>query len=70
MGDAIFFQATDDEHGRELWALRVGTDIDQDGIKDLRDNCPFETNPDQLDSDGNGKGDVCEFDIYLPFVVK
>ena len=41
---------------------------DEDGMADpcvtgqnllCDDNCPFDFNPDQLDSDGNGVGDVC-----------
>lgn len=32
---------------------------DQDGIPARFDNCPAVFNPDQLDSDGNGVGDVC-----------
>jgi hypothetical protein len=36
------------------------TDTDNDGIKDCNDNCPTIANPDQLDSDGDGIGNVCE----------
>lgn len=35
-------------------------DQDHDGIPDFRDNCPALYNPDQADSDHNGKGDVCD----------
>jgi hypothetical protein len=35
-------------------------DKDNDGIPDFRDNCPTVYNPDQKDSDSNGKGDVCD----------
>jgi hypothetical protein len=34
--------------------------LDSDGIPDSRDNCPSASNPDQKDSDGDGKGDVCD----------
>lgn len=35
-------------------------DNDLDGIEDAIDNCPFVSNPDQSDNDGNGVGDACE----------
>ena len=35
-------------------------DSDGDGIKDSEDNCPNVSNADQKDSDGDGKGDVCD----------
>jgi hypothetical protein len=37
------------------------SDSDGDGICDDVDNCPRVYNPDQADSDGDGKGDVCDF---------
>jgi Zn-dependent metalloprotease len=37
-------------------------DRDNDGILDDLDNCPLVSNPDQLDSDGDGIGDVCDDD--------
>ncbi len=42
-------------------ALTIGFfDMDNDGIPDHQDNCPFYRNPDQLDSDGDGIGDECD----------
>jgi hypothetical protein len=35
-------------------------DTDGDGIPDSADNCPNVPNPNQLDCNGNGIGDVCE----------
>ena len=41
----------------------VADDIDSDGdsVPDCTDNCPTVANPDQADSDGDGKGNVCEY---------
>ncbi len=36
------------------------TDVDNDGIINVRDNCPFVANDDQADADGDGVGDVCD----------
>lgn len=46
----------------------VGGDVteqdgDGDGVVDLEDNCPFDSNADQADTDGDGKGDVCDTDV-------
>lgn len=35
-------------------------DWDGDGILNDQDNCPYTSNPDQLDSDNDGTGDVCD----------
>lgn len=35
-------------------------DADGDRVGDTLDNCPLVPNGDQLDSDGNGRGDACE----------
>ncbi|MBN1765746.1 MAG: SBBP repeat-containing protein [Sedimentisphaerales bacterium] len=37
-----------------------GSDADEDGIIDEVDNCPEVANVDQLDSDADGVGDVCD----------
>ena len=36
-------------------------DIDGDGVDDDVDNCPSDYNPDQLDSDNDSDGEVCDF---------
>ena len=40
----------------------VVVDVDADGIIDVEDNCPEDSNPGQLDLDGDGLGDVCDRD--------
>ncbi|MBN8469978.1 lamin tail domain-containing protein [Corallococcus exiguus] len=37
-----------------------GEDDDHDGVATWKDNCPFVANADQKDTDGDGKGDVCD----------
>lgn len=36
------------------------SDEDGDGLKDWQDNCPYNANADQADTDGDGRGDVCD----------
>ena len=38
----------------------VSSDMDNDGVLNAADNCPTVYNSDQLDSDGDGFGDVCD----------
>lgn len=40
-------------------ALKMGGDVDHDGIPNLSDNCPFVANRGQEDSVGDGIGDAC-----------
>lgn len=40
--------------------LAQTTDTDGDGIFDIRDNCDFVPNPNQVDSDGDGEGNACD----------
>jgi len=37
-------------------------DQDGDGVPDASDNCPASYNPDQIDTDGDGLGNVCDDD--------
>lgn len=40
-------------------------DTDNDGIDDSSDNCPEVVNPDQLDTDLNGIGDLCDVTLIV-----
>ena len=44
-------------------------DTDGDGIVDMEDNCIDNANPDQVDTDEDGIGDVCDTNNPLPEVI-
>ena len=37
-------------------------DDDGDGVLDAGDNCPVDVNPEQINTDGDSAGDVCDLD--------
>ena len=43
----------------------VDDDDDDDMVPDVGDNCPLTANTDQVDGDGDGFGDVCDFGCFL-----
>jgi spore coat protein H len=45
-----------------LRAGRLPDDFDTDGVADCADNCASSFNPSQVDTDGDGSGDVCDPD--------
>ncbi len=53
--------------GNRGWIVEISSesnaDSDSDGVLDSVDNCPASSNADQLDTDGDGIGDVCDPDI-------
>ena len=50
----------------DSWSINIcgipPSDMDNDGVFDTNDNCPNTANADQLDTDGDGIGDVCDDD--------
>ena len=40
--------------------VQVSPDVDRDAVPDEIDNCAADSNPDQMDTDGDGIGDVCD----------
>ena len=50
----------------------LSPDADDDGFLDSSDNCPSVSNPDQQDSDGDGRGDGCDdsmLDVTPPTLI-
>lgn len=46
----------------EIGRMTLVVDSDGDGVADGSDNCASVANPDQLDSDADGRGNVCDAD--------
>lgn len=71
-GDSVEFYASSIEGEEWLASATVGgrgtitqlklgmVDIDGDAVDDAIDNCPLHVNATQLDTDSDGKGDVCD----------
>jgi hypothetical protein len=47
-------------------SYQYADDFDDDGLEDTHDNCPFFFNADQVDGDGDGFGDACDFCSTVP----
>jgi hypothetical protein len=50
------------EGGRDVLVWAYAADLDDDGVLDAIDVCPKAADPDQIDLDGDGLGDVCDPD--------
>ncbi len=59
-GVEIFWEGFDTS-GVDNFALSDG-DFDDDGVFDAVDNCPFDANFVQIDTDADGLGDACDLD--------
>lgn len=46
-----------------VWICAEGGDSDGDRVCDFEDNCPTVYNHDQADLDGDGQGDLCDWDV-------
>jgi hypothetical protein len=62
----IYNRALSASEIQTLYNLRDDVDTDGDGILDADDNCPATYNPNQLDTDHDGIGDVCDMDQLGP----
>ena len=43
----------------------LSLDADNDGIPNVRDNCWLAYNPQQVDTNGDGRGDICQEDTDI-----
>ena len=74
LDDSLLEQFPDDSLSNNTVTLvyelenRVNSDIDNDDIFDVQDNCPLDPNAAQTDADGDGFGDACDFDLDNNFV--
>jgi len=59
-GDPCTAELCDPVTGCESEPVPGCTDVDLDGVADALDNCPGVANPDQADSDWDGRGDACD----------
>ncbi|MFK8016499.1 MAG: thrombospondin type 3 repeat-containing protein [Gammaproteobacteria bacterium] len=61
-GSGAFQVGPDDLERLALWR-GGGGDVDADGVLDENDNCVDISNPDQIDTDGDGFGNFCDGDL-------
>jgi Trypsin/Bacterial Ig domain/Dockerin type I domain len=62
--DSLVYSVTDGvSSDTATVTLTVLADADHDGVPDTQDNCLLLYNPDQLDADGDGYGNLCDADL-------
>jgi len=59
LGGGVLLQPSSLYRDQVARRLQGSADNDADGIPEAQDNCPTVPNPDQLDSNADGKGDAC-----------
>jgi hypothetical protein len=62
----VRLRVTNSGGAHSIATLLVKITKDGDQIPDEIDNCPLESNEDQLDADSDGMGDICDVDPGIP----
>jgi len=58
-----------DKLGFDVNHFKIYNDLDNDGIIDSEDNCPNFYNPQQIDTNNNGIGDICDDELQDPYII-
>lgn len=67
--DNLATQPTTFSAGRNVYVKFESNDVDNDGVVNILDNCPFTVNSDQANSDGaDDGGDACDVDDDNDFI--
>ena len=61
--DPVAQGITPTQHADLVCSVLSGIDSDGDGVDDAIDNCTLEVNADQLDTNGDGFGNICDADL-------
>ena len=58
-----------DKLGFDYNHYKIYNDLDNDGVIDSEDNCPNFYNPQQIDTNDNGIGDICDDELPNPHII-